>query len=773
MIELNNQVFALETEQLGYYITQRGELAETLHFGRKLHPSRAAMTERMACTYGSDVVYQQSAGCDSLYHLCLELSPAGKGDFRQTALELRLADGAQVIEFRLAGHTIHDGAVAPDGMPGAYGAEQTLELVFDSPQGVTVRQFYGVYPDSNVITWRLEVENHSGAAIRLERCMSYQLDLPEVNWTLTTFTGAWARERHETVVQTETGIHRFGSRTGVSSHYCNPFFMVCEAHATEHHGRVYGFNLIYSGSHQGQVEVTPFSKTRIQAGIQADGFGWTLEDGDAFQTPEAVLSFSDQGKNGLSRNMHHFVQNHISRGKWAKAPRPVLLNNWEATYFDFRESSLLALAKKAVRLGMELFVLDDGWFGKRDQDNCSLGDYSLNSPKLPQGLDGLAKKINALGLDFGLWFEPEMVNPDSDLYRAHPDWAVQTPGSDPCLSRNQLALDLCRVEVQDYIIENVNRILKSAPIRYVKWDMNRPLTDCWSPALCEQSRFHHAWCLGLYRVMGAIVSANPEILFEGCASGGNRFDLGILSYMSQIWTSDDTDCYERMKIQTGTSYGYPQSVMGCHVSACPNHQTTRSSPIEARFDVAAFGMLGYELDLGVLSSAEEKAVAKQVAFYKEHRKLLQYGTFYRLRSPFREEFCSWIVVSADRKEAMVLDAIGRMMPNSEATPIRLKGLDPDMCYEVTVRPESMDLREFGSLINHVVPFKVNSQGLLMHVVADHYMLPTEEEHYSAWGDCLMEAGLRRKQSFTGTGYNQDIRMMPDYSARLYYLKAVE
>lgn len=771
MISYQNEVFSLETEHCGYYITPRRDLAETLHFGGKLHPSRTAMAERMAVGYGSDVVYQEKSGADSLGHLCLELSPTGKGDFRQTGLEIQLGNGSSVLEFRLEGHEIHAGSLPPEGMPGAYGGDSTLELVFTSPQGVTVRQFYGVYPDSDVFTRRLEIENHSGSPILLRRCMSYQLDLPETGWQLTTFTGAWARERHETTVDAATGIHRFGSRTGVSSHYCNPFFLLSRPEASEHHGRVYGFNLIYSGSHQGQVEVSPFSKTRIQAGIQSDGFGWTLDDGERFQTPEAVLGYSDQGKNGLSRQMHHFVEHHISRGPWAHRERPVLLNNWEATYFNFKESTLLALAKKAKKLGMELFVLDDGWFGKRDSDTCSLGDYSVNTKKLPQGLEGLAKKINALGMDFGLWVEPEMVSPDSDLYRAHPDWAVQVPGVSPSLSRNQLVLDLCQKEVQDYIIENVNRVLSSAPIRYIKWDMNRPLSDCYSPVLPEQGRFHHAWTLGLYRILKEITEANPEVLFEGCASGGNRFDLGILSYMNQIWTSDDTDCYERMKIQTGTSYGYPLSVMGCHVSAAPNHQTTRSSPIEARFDVAAFGLLGYELDLNCLTSAEEKAIEKQVAFYKFHRKLFQFGTFYRLRSPFREEKCCWMVVSEDKKEAMVLDAIGRMTPNSEASPLHLKGLDPDVCYEVTVRSEALDLREFGSLINHVLPFKVNAQGLMMHVVSDHFMLLTEEDHYTAYGDCLMEAGLRPKQSFTGTGYTQDVRMMPDYSARIYHLKA--
>lgn len=771
MIRYSDHIFSLETEHLGYYIAHRGELAETIHFGSKIHPSLEALAERQAVSYGSDVAYQAPAAPDSLGHLCLELTPDCKGDMRQNSLEITLGNGSPVVEFRLSGHSIHEGSLPPAAMPGAYGAESTLEIIFDSPQGITLRQFYGIYADCDTFTRRMEVENHSTQPITLHRCMSYQLDLPEIGWDLTTFTGAWARERHETVLPTHVGIHRFGSRTGVSSHYCNPFFLLSQKNTTEHHGRVYGFNLIYSGSHQGQVEVSPFAKTRIQAGIQSDGFRWTLQSGESFQTPEAVLSFSRDGKNGLSRNMHQFVQNHISRGIWAQRPRPILLNNWEATYFNFKESTLLNLAKKAKKLGLELFVLDDGWFGNRDSDTCALGDYAINRRKLPHGLDGLAKKVNDMGLDFGLWMEPEMISPDSDLYRTHPDWAVQAPGTAPSLSRNQLVLDLCRTQVQDYIIENVNRILSSAPIRYVKWDMNRPLTEFYSPALSEQGRFAHSWVLGLYRILNAIIKANPEVLFEGCASGGNRFDLGILCYMNQIWTSDDTDCYERMRIQTGTSYGYPPSVMGCHVCAAPNHQTTRSSPLEARFDVACFGLLGYELDLNTITPAEEKAIEKQVAYYKQHRQLFQYGTFYRLKSPFHEEKCCWMVVSQDRKEAIVLDAIGRMTPNSEGSPLHLTGLDADTCYEVTVRPEVMDLREFGSLINHVLPFKVNDKGLLMHVVSDLYALPAEEDHYFAWGDSLMEAGLRPKQAFTGTGYNQDVRMMPDYAARLYHLKA--
>ena len=765
-----NGIFCLETDHLGYYIGKRGELLETLHFGRRLRPTPDSLPEKHATVYGSAIVYD---GTDDLLHLCLELSPTGKGDFRRSGLELRLADGSDVVQFRFASHAVHAGSLPPEGMPGAHGAAETVELVFDSPQGVTVRQYYGIYPDCDTFTRRIVVENRTGAPIRISRCMSYSLDLPRTGYSLTTFTGAWARERNESTVELKPGAVKFGSRTGTSSNFCNPFFLLAAPGCTEDAGRVYGFNLIYSGSHEGWAEVSPYSKTRVQAGIQSEGFGWTLADGESFHTPEAVLSYSGLGRNGLSQNFHRFVRRHIVPEFWADRERPILLNNWEATYFKFNESKLLSLAKKAAKLGMELFVLDDGWFGNRDSDTCALGDYTINRKKLPHGLNSLGRKLGDLGLKFGLWFEPEMVSPDSDLCRAHPDWAVQVPGVSPSLGRNQLVLDLCREEVRQYIIENVNRTLSSAPISYVKWDMNRQLTDLYSPALTEQSRFSHAWVLGLYQVFDAVRRANPEVLFEGCSSGGNRFDLGVLCYMDQIWTSDDTDCYERMKIQTGTSYGYPLSTMGAHVSASPNHQTARTSPLESRFDVAAFGCFGYELDLGTLSPAEEKMIAAQIAFYKEHRRLFQFGTFHRLRSPFDSEWCAWMVVSEDRKEALVLDALARMEPNSETEPLLLTGLDPEICYQVTVRPQYVDIRSFGGLINYVLPVKVNTEGFLIHAAANLYAMPTESESFRAYGDCLMEAGLRTKQRFVGTGYNADVRLMPDYSARIYHLNAIE
>lgn len=774
MISVLDNLFHIQTNSTSYIIGVRNGLLENLYYGAKIHLDEDVLREKLYAGYGSDVVYTKEDPGLSLLHLNTEITPVGKGDFRSNCVELELGDGSYVYDFSYVSHEVLDGAMDDIDLPSAHHGDETLVITLESKQGIRFYLYYTTYPNCDVITRHLRVENIGEKPIVLKKVMSYQLDLPDTGYTLSTFTGAWARERHETRTKVTSGTHTFGSTTGLSSHFVNPFFMIWDSKATEDTGKVYGFNLIYSGSHFGSVEAGPFSKLRIQAGIQPSNFAWTLQSDEWFDTPQAVLTFSKYGKNGMSQNMHAFVKNHIVRGEWANKPRPVLLNNWEGTYFDFKESKLLSMAKDAKKIGVELFVLDDGWFKGRDNDSAGLGDYSLNIKKLPNGLDGLAKKIEALGLQFGLWFEPESMNPDSDLYREHPDWCIHHPDLEPSLGRNQLVLDLCREEVQQYIIENVNRILKSASISYVKWDMNRHISDNYSCAIEEQGRFAHLWAKGAYAIMKGIVEANPTILFEGCSSGGNRFDLGVLCYMPQIWTSDDTDVYERLKIQTGTSYGYPQSVMGCHVSAAPNHQTMRSSPIEARFDVASIGILGYELDITQLTSPEKKVVAAQVEFYKEHRELLQFGEYIRLVSPFDEsEACHYMVVSQDRKEAIVVEAMGRLTPNSEQLPIVLRGLLPDTKYHIVGRKHFINIRTFGSLINYVLPFNVNGDGMLMRVASDLYMMPCEDEEYYAYGDTLMEAGLKNKQHFGGTGYNEHIRMMPDYSARMYYLKAVE
>ncbi len=773
MIAMTENRFSLETAHTGYYLAVRGGLVENLHYGARVRVENAEpLRQKMDVGYGTDVVYRQADGPLSLDHLCLELSPLQKGDFRAQSLSV-LTPGGRTVDFAFACARRLDGSVPPEGMPGAFGGAETLALDFTSPQGVSATLLYTVYPECDVITRRLRVRNDGAAPVTLEKAMSYQLDLPGCGYTLATLNGAWARERHVVETPLTVGAHVFGSTAGVSSAFCNPFFFLFAQDANEFAGDVYGFNLIYSGSHAACVEVSPWGKTRVAAGLQPEGFSWTLAPDEAFETPEAVLTFSRSGKNGMSANLHAFVREHIVRGKWAKKDRPVLLNNWEATYFDFTERRLVGLAKDAARLGAELFVLDDGWFGARDNDAKGLGDYAVNRKKLPGGLAGLVEKVHGLGMLFGLWFEPEMVNADSDLYRAHPDWIVRAPGTEPSVGRNQYVLDLCRAEVQDYIIENVCATLESAPIDYVKWDMNRNLTDLYSPALAEQGRFSHSYVLGLYRVLREITQKNPEVLFEGCASGGNRFDLGILCYMPQIWTSDDTDAYERQLIQAGTSYGYPPSVMGCHVSAAPNHQTARTSPIESRFNVAAFGVLGYELELGRLTPAEQKAVAAQIAYYKAHRRLLQYGRFVRLRAPFGQNGCEWMVISPDGGEAMVGEYLRLLVPNSERPPLRLALLDPGALYEMETRPQVVDVRTFGGLINHILPVRVNAGGHLMHAVADRYMLPCETERYTAYGDLLMYAGVRQKQAFTGTGYNENVRLMPDFSSRMYYLRRVD
>lgn len=768
MITVKDGFFALETANTGYYMALRGTLCENLHYGAKIHADKAALCEKCGVTYGGDAIYKKESDPLSLDHLCLELSPLGKGDFRESALSLTMPDGSNVADFEFKAARRTKGSCPPKGMPGAHGGEETLALDF-AANGVLVTIFYTVYPDCDVITRRIAVKNCAEKPVTLHKCMSYQLDLPSSDYSMSTFTGAWVRERHETRAPLCVGTRSFGTIIGLSSAHVNPFFMINEKFATEFTGDVYGFNLIYSGNHYGFASVNNFGMTRVAAGIQPEGFEWTLAAGESFETPEAVLTFSADGKNGMSQNMHRFVNAHITRGKWANAPRPVLANNWEATYFSFNEAKILRIAKAAAKSGVELFVLDDGWFGARDTDKAGLGDYNVNLKKLPSGLSGLCEKIKALGMDFGLWFEPENVNPDSDLYRAHPDWAVGVPGVEASMGRNQLVLDLCRKEVQDYIIKNVNSTLKSADIKYVKWDMNRPVTDAYSPVLKQQGRFAHTMVLGLYRVMHEIVSANPDILFEGCASGGNRFDLGILSYMPQIWTSDDTDAHERRKIQTGTSYGYPQSCMACHVSAVPNHQTARMSQIDARFDTAAFGVLGYEFDFTALTPAEQKSVAAQIAFYKAHRELLQYGDFTRVKSPFDGDETLWIITSKDKKHAVAGEFLTLLIPNSQRAPMRLAGLDANILYDINVRRECMDIRTLGGLINHVSPIKLNANGVIVHTVADRYMLPCEEESYTVYGDLLMRAGLRQKQRFTGTGYTKDIRPMPDFSARLYTL----
>ena len=468
------------------------------------------------------------------------------------------------------------------------------------------------------------------------------------------------------------------------SHNHNPFVILKRPTADEFQGEAIGFSLIYSGNFLAQAEVDAYNTTRFLMGIHPAGFDWKLSAGTSFQTPEAVMIYTDQGLNRLSQTFHRLYQKRLARGYWRDRERPILLNNWEATYFDFTEEKLLQIAGKAKECGVELFVLDDGWFGQRNTEHAGLGDWIANTDKLPSGIAGLSEKIEKMGMMFGLWFEPEMVNKDSDLYREHPDWILQTPGRKPSHGRFQYVLDFSRKEVVDRIYEMMSKLLSEAKISYVKWDMNRSITECYSASLPadRQGEVYHRYILGVYDLYERLTSRFPHVLFESCASGGGRFDPGLLYYAPQGWTSDDTDAVERLKIQYGTSYCYPVSCMGSHVSVTPNHQLNRCTPLSTRANVAYFGTFGYELDLNKLTEEEQREVKEQIRFMKQYRRLIQFGTFYRLQSPFENNVAGWMVVSDDKKEAIA----GRYKilngANQPFERMYLKGLNSDTEYRI-------------------------------------------------------------------------------------------
>ena len=513
--------------------------------------------------------------------------------------------------------------------------------------------------------------------------MSLSLDLPDRDYVWMQLSGAWSRERYVKERALEQGITAIDSMRGNSSHEHNPFMVLKRRHTDEGMGEAIGFSLIYSGNFRIQAEVDTHDVTRVTAGINPEGFDWKLEVGEAFQTPEAVIVYSDNGLNEMSQTFHKLYAKRLARGYWRDRTRPILNNNWEATYFDFTEDRLVEIAGKAKECGVELFVLDDGWFGARRNDRAGLGDWVANPDLLPNGISGLAERIEQLGIKFGLWIEPEMVNKDSDLYRKHPDWILQTPGRNTSHGRYQYVLDFSRKEIVDHIYEMIAKLLSEAKISYIKWDMNRSITECYSVAYPadRQGEIFHRYILGVYDLYERLTAEFPEVLFESCASGGGRFDPGMLYYAPQGWASDDSDAVERLKIQYGTSMCYPISSIGSHVSVVPNHQVFRNTPLHTRANVAYFGTFGYELDLNKLSNEEIEEVKMQIQFMKEYRQLLQFGTFYRLKSPFEGNETIWMVVSEDQSTVLVgyyrvLNGVN--LPYSR---VKLQGLDPEKLYE--------------------------------------------------------------------------------------------
>ena len=577
----------------------------------------------------------------SLDFVCQEY-PVGCGtDYRIPAVQAVFSDGSRAVELIYDSYKITSGKPKLKGLPATYiedaSEADTLEIVLtDTLKSMKVVLMYTAYNEIDAITRSVRIINESSEQILLEKVMSASVDYETSDYDFVELSGAWGRERHIERNRLRSGIQSIESRRGASSHQLNPFFALASKNANEEYGEVYGFNLVYSGNFTAGVEVDQIFKARAYIGMNDYDFSWLLESGESFQAPEAVMVYSSHGFGEMSRVYHRLYRKRLVRGKYRDAIRPILANNWEATYFDFNEEKILELAKTASELGIELLVLDDGWFGKRNSDNCSLGDWYVNKEKLPDGIGGLAEKVKEYGILFGLWFEPEMVSPDSDLYRAHPDWCIHIPGRERTECRNQLTLDLSREDVCEYIIKTVSQVLDEAAIGYVKWDMNRHMSELGSAGLPpkRQKEMPHRYMLGLYHVMEEIVSKHPDVLFESCSGGGGRFDPGMLYYMPQTWTSDDTDAVERLYIQYGTSLVYPVSAMGCHVSAVPNHQAHRMTSLSMRGDVAMSGNFGYELDLAAFTKEEKDEVRMQIKQYKDLRTFIQSGHMYLQQSPF-------------------------------------------------------------------------------------------------------------------------------------------
>lgn len=676
-----NQVFHLQNDRISYIIRLvAGKYPIHQYWGKKVRAIHADVMER-CCNQREEGFTLHELPLDTLPQECPVF---GCGDMRQGMLEVRQADGSSALDLCYDSHEILKGKPALKGLPSARGEEaETLVLrLRDEHSGVAVELSYSVYPDTDVIARNMRVVNDGEQTVVLERALSACVDLENTHAQLTTLSGAWARERQIVTRPLVPGHQGVESVRGASSHQACPFMALGKSTVTEDEGEVYALSLCYSGSFWADVFVDCNDMARAQIGIQPFQFSWELKPGDSFQTPEAYLCYSANGLNGMSREFHHLCGRYITRGKYAHASRPLLVNNWEATYFDFNEDKLLELAACAKDVGIDLFVLDDGWFGHRDVDNSSLGDWVDDRRKLPNGLRGLSDKIHGLGLKFGLWFEPEMISPDSDLYRAHPDWCIHIPGRMQVESRHQLVLDLSRKEVREYIIDAVSAAMERGNVDYVKWDMNRNMNMLHSDGLdsAHQKELNHRYILGLYEILEAVTSRFPDVLFESCAGGGGRFDFGMMHYMPQAWCSDDTDAFMRCRIQYGTSMVFPVSTMGAHVSAVPNHQMGRSTPLATRAAVAMGGTYGYELDLTKLPKEELDEIRRLNEKVKALQPLLLYGEFYRLCSPFEGNKTAFMSVSKDRREAVVTHVYGPAEPNRQPVLLPLRGLDAEKEY---------------------------------------------------------------------------------------------
>ncbi len=692
MITFNKeqQVFHLCNNQISYLIEveEHGYLAH-LYFGKKInHYSGHYQYVRDMRSFGP---YPEAADHDtfSLDTVMLEYPGYGFGDFREPAYNFKLKDGSRITDFRYDSFEIVQGKCAIEGLPHLYTnqateAETLIITLKDDVAQLRLKLNYTIYQDYATVVRSTTLINDSAETVEINQLASQSLDFPNRSFELIHLNGAWGRERQLTREKIEIGTKVLDSKRGSSSHHQNPFVTLVEPTTTEFQGEAYGFCLVYSGNHQTVIEKDNYSQTRVVMGMNPFNFAWQLPAGESFHSPEVVNVYSNQGLNQMSKTYHDLFNHHLIRGEHQLKERPVLINNWEATYFDFDDAKIHGIVDEAQALGIEMFVLDDGWFGERKDDHRSLGDWYEFEGKLEQGLEGIAQYVHDKGMKFGLWFEPEMISKDSDLHRAHPDWVLSVPGRPRSLSRQQHVLDFSRADVRDHIYQQMTAILDRVPIDYIKWDMNRNMTEVYSLLLDPemQGEVSHRYILGLYEFMEKLTQAYPHILFESCSGGGGRYDAGMLYYMPQTWTSDNTDPIARLKIQYSTSLVYPISTMGAHVSAIPNHQTGRETSLDIRGNVAMSGVLGYELDLTTLSEEEKALIVKQVDFYKEHRQLLQFGDFVRLKSPYEENEVAWMFVSKDKKEAIVFYFRVLVEASAPYVTLKLAHLDETLEYQI-------------------------------------------------------------------------------------------
>ena len=689
-IIVKDQLIHLRNDHISYIIDiLEGGIPAHLYFGKRIESINPAAVLRHYELPADGKWWPHNCALDHTPH---EYPSHGLGDLREGALSVRQKDGTRSVDLRVTGWEVVDGKPGVPGLPATFGdnAKTLLLHLKDELIGLTVTLSYTLFDDVAGVIRHTELHNASDADLYIERAYSLCLELPDSRYDLITLSGKWAREREMSRRPLTMGEQGVSSLRGATSLFTSNMLFLARPETTEERGEAIGAALVYSGNFTASVHVDANRCSRVFLGLNGVDFSWKLAPGETFHTPEAVTVYSDAGLDGMSAQFHRVCGSHLVRGKYAKTPRPILLNNWEATYFGFNEEKLLKIARTAADVGVELFVLDDGWFGHRDDDTTSLGDWYVDTRKLPNGLRHLTDQVHAMGLKFGLWFEPEMVSPKSDLYEKHPDWAIHIAGRMPIQQRQQLTLDMSREDVQDYVYECVASHLREDGIDYVKWDMNRHFSNIGSALLPadQQKELPHRYMLGLYRVLEKLIHEFPDVLFESCSSGGGRFDMGMLHYMPQTWTSDNTDALCRCKIQYSTSLVFPPFAMGSHVSAVPNHQTGRITPIETRGNVAMSGCFGYELDLNTLSAEELDKVRAQVKRIKALRTTLLYGNFHRLISPYEGQDTAWITVSQDKREAVFMFVRAMNQPATPPALVKLRGLDETKVYTIRETGES-------------------------------------------------------------------------------------